>query len=71
MIIACIISFAIGVIVALIGWALISMKITGMTFDEMSEFGYMGITASQNRTSTVTLCTDDGYTDIMLFEEKE
>lgn len=71
MIIACIISFVIGVAATVIGWALLAMKLTGMTFDELSEFGRIGWIASANRTSTLTLCTDDGYSDIMIFEEKE
>ena len=71
MIIACIISFVIGAIAGIVGRLLLAMKLSGMTFDELSEFGQMGITASRNRTSTLTLCADDGYTGIMIFEKEE
>lgn len=41
-----------------------------MTSDEMAEFAELGAKAGHNRTSTLTLCTDDGDTDVMLLEDK-
>ena len=70
MVIAIIVAFIMGMIVGVIGFVLYAMKISGMTYDELSEFGSLGLNASANRASTLTLCTDDGHSDIMLFEKR-
>lgn len=70
MVIAIIVAFIMGMIVAIVGIQLFAMTISGMTYDELSEFGSLGLNASANRASTLTLCTDDGRSDIMLFEKR-
>lgn len=70
MVIAIIVAFIMGMIVALVGNTLFAMKVSGMTYDELSEFGSLGLNASANRASTLTLCTDDGRSDIMFFEKR-
>lgn len=70
MVIAIIVSFIMGMIVALVGNTLFAMKASGMTYDELLEFRSLGLDASANRVSTLTLCTDDGRSDIMFFEKR-
>lgn len=70
MVIAIIVSFIMGMIVVLIGNTLFAMKASGMTYDELLEFGSLGLDASANRDSALTLCTDDGRSDIMFFEKR-
>ena len=41
-----------------------------MSSDEIAEFVEIGVKAGHNRTSTITLCTDDGDTDFMILEDK-
>ena len=41
-----------------------------MSYDEMAEFADIGVKAGHNRTSTITLCTEDGDTDFMILEDK-
>ena len=70
MVIAIIVAFIMGMIVALVGNTLFAMKVSGMTYDELSEFGSLGLNASANRASTLTLYTDDGRSSIMFFEKR-
>lgn len=43
--------------------------VANMTYDELCEVGTMTIKAGNNRVSTLTLCTEDGGTDVMTFEK--
>lgn len=43
--------------------------VANMTNDELCEAGTMMLKAGNNRVSTLTLCTEDGGTDVMIFEK--
>ena len=45
-------------------------RLYNMSSGEMAEFVEIGVKAGHNRTSTITLCTDDGNTDFMILEDK-
>lgn len=69
LVIAIIVSFIAGASVGLIGlWALVK-HFSGITSDEIVEAGAMLYKATMNRTSTLILCTEDGDSDVMIFEK--
>ena len=69
LVIAIIVSFIAGVWIGWIGIRLYVLHASGMSMDEIEEAGNMLSKASTNRTSTLTLCTEDGRSDVMIFEK--
>ena len=69
LVIAIIVSFIAGVWVGWTGIKLYAVHVSGLSMDEIEEAGDMLYKASTNRTSTLTLCTENGDSDIMIFEK--
>ena len=69
LVIAIIVSFIAGVWVGWTGIKLYAVRVSGLSMDEIEEAGDMLYKASTNRTSTLTLCTENGDSDIMIFEK--
>ena len=69
LVIAIIVSFIAGVWVGWKGIRLYAAHVSGLSMDEIEEAGDMLYKASTNRTSTLTLCTEDGGSDVMIFEK--
>ena len=70
LVIAFIATFIMGAI-AMFGLLYVFAKhFYNMSYDEMAEFVELGVKAGHNRTSTLTLCTEDGDTDFMILEDK-
>ena len=69
LVIAIIVSFIAGIWIGWTGIRLYVLHASGMSMDEIEEAGNMLYKASTNRTSTLTLCTEDGGSDVMIFEK--
>ena len=68
LVIAIIVSFIAGVWIGWKGIRLYAAHVSGLSMDEIEEAGDMLYKASTNRTSTLTMCTEDGGSDVMIFE---
>ena len=69
LVIAIIVSFIAGIWIGWTGIRLYVLHASGMSMDEIEEAGDMLYKASTNRTSTLTLCTENGDSDVMIFEK--
>ena len=69
LVIAIVVSFIAGVWIGWKGIRLYAAHVIGLSMDEIEEAGDMLYKASTNRTSTLTLCTEDGGSDVMIFEK--
>lgn len=69
LVIAIIVSFIVGVWVGWKGIRLYAAHVSGLSMDEIEEAGDMLCKAANNRTSTLTLCTENGDSDVMIFEK--
>ena len=69
LVIVIIVSFIAGVWIGWTGIRLYAAHVSGLSMDEFKEAGDMLYKASTNRTSTLTLCTEDGGSDVMIFEK--
>ena len=69
LVIAIVVSFIAGVWIGWKGIRLYAAHVIGLSMDAIEEAGDMLYKASTNRTSTLTLCTEDGGSDVMIFEK--
>ena len=69
LVIAIILSFIAGVWFGWTGIRLYALHASGMSMDEIEEAGNMLCKASTNRTSILTMCTENVDCDVMILEK--